>query len=80
MYEYWRDITYSSMPTSVFPTEEWLDEMWIHDTSAREHVKHALTGLLNDFNQFLIDSNVYDWFYSNAYERVRVNNECLLFY
>ena len=80
MYQHWRDLTYSSNPTSMFPTEEMLDELWIHDTSTREHVKRALTALVSDFNQFLIDSNIYDWFYSNAYERVIASNECLLFY
>jgi hypothetical protein len=80
MFEHWRQLTYFDATESVFPSDELLDDLGLYDMAPRKHVSKALQGLLLDFNQFLVESGHYDWFYANGYERVMSNNETLLFY
>lgn len=79
MFEHWQQLTYFDNETSVFPSDELLDMLQLHDTAPRKHVFNALNGLVSDFNELLVESEAYDWFCYNGYQRVAVNKECLLF-
>lgn len=79
MYEHWRQLTYFDNEDSVFPSDELLDRLHVHDTMPRRHVYHALNGLVSDFNDLLLEHKAYDFFYWSGFERVRFHNECLLF-
>lgn len=80
MFEHWRQITYFEGTTSVFPSDELLEEMGLYDSAPRKQVAHALSKLVDNFQQYLWDAGIYDYFHAQQYGRVMVNNETMLFY
>lgn len=79
MFEHWRQITYFDNQNSVFPSEELLDELQIHDIVTRKYVSKVFNDLAIDFNTLLVENNIHDYFYYMGYERIRINNESVLF-
>ena len=79
MYEHWRQVTYFDNQESVFPSDDLLDDLHVHDTYPRSVMYRALNGLIEDFEMLLHAKGAYDWFYSSGYKKVFVNNETLLF-
>jgi hypothetical protein len=80
MFEHWRQLTYFESTHSVFPSDELLEEMELYDTAPRRQVAHALSKLVDNFQQYLQDAGIYDYFYDQQYGRVLVNNESMLFF
>lgn len=89
MFEHWKLLTYFehsklliyfNSEKFIFPSNELLDELHLHDLAPRKHVAHALIGLLANFNRSLVEADIYDWFCEQRYERVSWRNETLLFY
>lgn len=79
MYEHWRQLALYDNEASVFPDDDLLDYLEIHEGAARRHVSGALDTLVSDFNLFLIDNDIFDWLCTARYKRIHVNKETLLF-
>jgi hypothetical protein len=80
MFEHWRQLTYFDNEASVFPSDDLLDELHIHDTFTRKYIAKVFDDLTNDFNAYLLERGIYDVFHARRYEMARVNNAAVLFY
>lgn len=79
MFEHWRQVAYYDNENAVFPSEELMDLLEIHDTYPRRVVSKALTDFAEDFNALLVERRIYDWFYQMCYNKVRFHGESVLF-
>lgn len=79
MFEHWQQVAYYDNDNSVFPSDDLLDHLGIHETSTRRNISSILNTLADDFNAVLIENDIFDWFYANCYRQVLVNREALLF-
>lgn len=79
MFEHWKQVAYFDNEASVFPSDELLDSLEIYEMDTRKVVSKALRDLAVDFNHILVDTNIYDWFYSNSYSKVLIKNDSVLF-
>lgn len=79
MFENWRQRTYFDNEEHVFPSEELLDELQIHDTVTRKYVAKVFNDLVVDFNSLLLEYNIYDYFCSMGYSQIKVYNDSALF-
>lgn len=80
MFEHWRQLTYFDNEASVFPSDELLDELHIHDGFTRKYIVKVFGDLTQDFNSYLLERGIYDHVYGQRYEKIRVHNESVLFY
>lgn len=80
MFEHWCQLTYFSNHDSVFPSEELLDNLELYDSVPRNRAAKAFSDLVEDFNQFLIERGIFNWFITNCYQRITTNNDSALFY
>lgn len=79
MFEHWKQIAYHDNENSVFPSEELLDHLEIHDRVTRNNISSIFNTLAEDFNAILLDNDIFDWFYANCYRQVLINKSSLLF-
>lgn len=80
MFHHWHQLTYFDNDNSVFPSDELLDNLHVHDTFPRQLVARALVNFLTNFNQFLIDNGLRDILINNCYRQIQITNETALFY
>lgn len=79
MFDHWKQVAYFDNENSVFPSDDLLDHLEIHETSSRRIMTGILSTLADDFNAVLIENDIFDWFYANCYRQVLVNKDALLF-
>lgn len=79
MFEHWCRCAYYDDDTHVFPSDELLDEMQLHETWTRNYVAGVFRDFAVNFNQFLIDRRAYDYFCFMGFSKVQVNNETAVF-
>lgn len=80
MFEHWQQLAYFDNQESVFPSEELLDQLEIHEGSTRKYISDVLNNLASDFNSTLLELGIYDWFCYNGYRRVLICNEAAIFF
>ena len=79
MFDHWQQVAYFDNENSIFPSDDLLDLLEIHETSSRRIMTGILSTLADDFNAVLIENDIFDWFYANCYRQVLVNKDALLF-
>lgn len=75
LYTHWRELTYFDNESSVFPEQDILDELQLHDPIARGYVKKAFETLLEDFNEHIHNLGIYDYFYSQGYVKIMMSKK-----
>lgn len=79
MFENWRQRAYFDNEEHVFPSEELLDELQIHDAVTRKYIAKVFNDLAVDFNTLLLERNIFDYFYYMGYSKMSVHNDSVLF-
>ncbi len=80
MFEQWRQVAHFDNEEAVFPSDELLDRLQIHDSWPRDVVTRALRNFATNFNELLLQYGVHDWFLYQGYRSVNVKGESAIFY
>lgn len=80
MYDYWQRAYYDRLePDEVFPSEELLDDIHVHDSVRRESVSKALQTFCHDFTSEMIACGAIETVLIAGYNLVQLNETSLVF-
>lgn len=70
MFDHWRELSYAGgFVESVFPEEDVLEELHLSDPTTRNYVAKVFQELVDEFDYFLREKGIYDFFYNQHYTK-----------
>lgn len=81
MYDFWLRAYQDKLePDEVFPSDDLLDEMHLHDAKTRERVSLALQEFMQDFSQELLVNDVIETVVIAGYDSLQIHRDSILFH